>query len=1182
MAGTKLELLYYEGGSWANARYRWWKTALDPDDWESNAGDQGTDINPVTTVHISDSVGNPRRAKITLINRPRQVGSTTDNEGKGRFTGVFTDFMDVRLRDRETGAILLLGKVYDVNEKFDFRYGASIELDVRDAVEELKNSRTGSWPDLSFTGNSTTKSSMISTMLTDADYTGSTSIVTNGQNKITTSLRPQESNGALEFKGNKSTLAEIAQLAAEEPHSKETREGFKIALVNEASDVNATVTEIDVDGLQLGYANAAAALSSSDYIAIDAEIMAVESVSTNTITVLRGVRGTTAATHANNAVVYRNPGASKFGFDYHVDPAVQTTSVGTNDNSDWNYYQRGTRPDSPSTYGMTVKYPAATAFTSDGFNKLMQNDFAFDNTNDELYTDVILEYTEKGPQRKGDGSVDNAQSGGASVAKRRKFERLNLTGAGGRLIVEGMVKLGRTHEAGYGGINNTTDPVEFSIDEYDIIGEADTGATGAFQLVNVNDYIQIGNEIMKVTAVDSSAAYTITVARAQYGTSAASHADNSIIYRNPFGDPDDWGGKPFGQTEILNADATGGHDAGAFGRIEYQSHSAAMSGLENEDPPGFIIVSPFSSAGDTDDMRFNSHMPETSVTVTGSTLSNTVTTHANCRLAKVVGMKKTKVIKNSTSSDPASLRRQVVSLLSRNSASGIKRGEFKVSGYPYTYIDAAAADVSRSTATITFASGAFADNNSGTTNNPKLFGVLQGDVICEMDSTATTITRYAYISSVTSSTVVYGASSADTSDGTALDASKPMRIYVPLRAGHVIRVTNSLVQEDRDHLVTELVYDEGSGVTMTSISSIGQNDSAATFRSNVLKEVHQNALKYGKEPPDTGGGSDNFSDSSVKWTINAEFTSTTTAQVNWAKSGGGDVTLSGDNGEKYEIGAANTGTMTGESIIYLNPANSSTAFATQLAKDYKEDKTLLKIGTANVGAVHATFDLADGISTSGGNNPKLYATPDKLLAPGVITVSDGAYDAPSVTFAGSAGRNTGLYLYESGATEYLGLTADGTLAAYFGENGAGIWFYENLVTPNDATGGAGDGYYYSGTSTYPWHTISYNNANAVSDERLKENIISISDAGALDFVTAFTPRSFNWKTETEAETKYGLIAQEVKSTLDELGISNWSGHKISTETEDQIQSLDMTQFIAPLMGAVKELKRRLEKLEGEQ
>ena len=67
-----------------------------------------------------------------------------------------------------------------------------------------------------------------------------------------------------------------------------------------------------------------------------------------------------------------------------------------------------------------------------------------------------------------------------------------------------------------------------------------------------------------------------------------------------------------------------------------------------------------------------------------------------------------------------------------------------------------------------------------------------------------------------------------------------MRIYVPLRAGHVIRAVNSLVQVDKDHLVTELTYDEGNGVTMTSISTIGQNDSAAIFRPNILKAVNSN------------------------------------------------------------------------------------------------------------------------------------------------------------------------------------------------------------------------------------------------------------------------------------------------------------------------------------------------------
>ena len=78
MAATKIELLYYtSANSWANASYRWWKTALDPDDWESSTVGTYMDVNPVTAVHIGDSVGNPRKAKVTLVNRPRQLGSTT-------------------------------------------------------------------------------------------------------------------------------------------------------------------------------------------------------------------------------------------------------------------------------------------------------------------------------------------------------------------------------------------------------------------------------------------------------------------------------------------------------------------------------------------------------------------------------------------------------------------------------------------------------------------------------------------------------------------------------------------------------------------------------------------------------------------------------------------------------------------------------------------------------------------------------------------------------------------------------------------------------------------------------------------------------------------------------------------------------------------------------------------------
>jgi len=307
----RLELLYFDAGlnKWVNANYRYWKTALDPDDWASIDSDQGTNINPITTVHLSDSVGNSRRAKVTIINRPRQLGSSTANEGKGRFTGAFTDFQNVRLRDAENGTILIAGKIYDIDEKFDFRYGTSLTLDIRDSLEELKTSRTGGWPDKAFTGGSTTRSAMINDFIAgNILYVNSSIIATSGQNKVTTSLRTQESAGALEFKGNKTALAEISQLAAEEPHSPEPREGFQIALLNEASDLNATDLVLDVDTLSLGYANAAAALSAGDHIQIDVETMKVTAVSTNAIFVLRGVRGTTAATHADNAQVFRNPG----------------------------------------------------------------------------------------------------------------------------------------------------------------------------------------------------------------------------------------------------------------------------------------------------------------------------------------------------------------------------------------------------------------------------------------------------------------------------------------------------------------------------------------------------------------------------------------------------------------------------------------------------------------------------------------------------------------------------------------------------------------------------------------------------------------------------------------------------------------------------------------------------------
>ena len=116
--------------------------------------------------------------------------------------------------------------------------------------------------------------------------------------------------------------------------------------------------------------------------------------------------------------------------------------------------------------------------------------------------------------------------------------------------------------------------------------------------------------------------------------------------------------------------------------------------------------------------------------------------------------------------------------------------------------------------------------------------------------------------------------------------------------------------------------------------------------------------------------------------------------------------------------------------------------------------------------------------------------------------------------------------------------------------------------------------------------------NDISDERLKENITTVSDA--LDKIKGLTGRKYNWKTDSGMDTDahYGLIAQEVEGVVPEL-VYNGSGiRKInktnSTVTDAEIgddveyaKSLHMSGVIPILIEAVKELSAKNDALEAE-
>ena len=143
------------------------------------------------------------------------------------------------------------------------------------------------------------------------------------------------------------------------------------------------------------------------------------------------------------------------------------------------------------------------------------------------------------------------------------------------------------------------------------------------------------------------------------------------------------------------------------------------------------------------------------------------------------------------------------------------------------------------------------------------------------------------------------------------------------------------------------------------------------------------------------------------------------------------------------------------------------------------------------------------------------------------------------------------------------------------------------------------------TSATGGHTVWGNSGNNacncvyvawsnVSDCRDKTNIQTLSPKMGLDLIKKLRPVAFNWdhrdtyvrecsyeygqKDGTLAGTKehYGLIAQELKQTLDELNVRfDGLGH----DDEKNAYRLTYEELIAPIIKAIQELNTRLEVVE---
>ena len=102
-----------------------------------------------------------------------------------------------------------------------------------------------------------------------------------------------------------------------------------------------------------------------------------------------------------------------------------------------------------------------------------------------------------------------------------------------------------------------------------------------------------------------------------------------------------------------------------------------------------------------------------------------------------------------------------------------------------------------------------------------------------------------------------------------------------------------------------------------------------------------------------------------------------------------------------------------------------------------------------------------------------------------------------------------------------------------------------------------------------------------SDERLKEDIQTNTSCG-LDFINALRTVTYKWKDKSAYDKKmYGLIAQEVKSSLDTNSITDFGGWSLTDEDDaTSTQSIAYEMFVIPLIKSVQELKAKNDALEA--
>lgn len=265
----------------------------------------------------------------------------------------------------------------------------------------------------------------------------------------------------------------------------------------------------------------------------------------------------------------------------------------------------------------------------------------------------------------------------------------------------------------------------------------------------------------------------------------------------------------------------------------------------------------------------------------------------------------------------------------------VRQGTYKVIKYPYHMIDLSINTIS-STGTLRTITLEQPDGTGAV--DPTDFGIKQGDVIrfFGTDSTYVTETIYGYITTISTSSITVRFPQSDSS----VSAAHYCRVYVPLRAGHSIRVENEPASITGNHIVQEMEFIEDLGQSVTYITSIGENTDQSTrtmpaYKASPSLEAYRRTNAVTRQMTVPPGAQTATFTGTFNWVAGYE-----SSRLSWS---GGLLQLG--EGQSIQIMAGNTYSKLGNRELPTSPTDTSTGLpiAFYIYSDLEDDPRNLKV-----------------------------------------------------------------------------------------------------------------------------------------------------------------------------------------------------------------------------------------------